>query len=219
MNLKQISQKWLSYILSNYKILLSTFFWLLCIFFSIKIVTSPNESISFLEKILPGIMMISFVLSLLKIWKTTTVRFDWVNYFEDFSEKSTLDSFLIFNKNLIFPAILIIYLSSLVVKKTQFINLQLNPFFLVLEENFLMIVIIISWFFLGYSDWSNDNYYQIDSSVAHTYRIVIISIILSITSWIILLQQLVDIGQLWLGIVNIFMVLVFLIWLIILKEA
>lgn len=170
------------------------------------------------QRLLPWYLLITAGILTTKFPKIKPLKFHWIAFFEDFGEKSLARSFSILNRVGIFPIVLTLYLLYLVLDQTQFMNLHLHPVFLALDEQFLVIVVLISWIWLITYEAAEKEYQYKWDSWSQMYQMVWLSMVLSLVAGFIIAQQVNELW--WIGIIiaNTAMVLVFLVGIMLMNE-
>jgi UDP-N-acetylmuramyl pentapeptide phosphotransferase/UDP-N-acetylglucosamine-1-phosphate transferase len=96
--------------------------------------------------------------------------------------------------------------------------LHLHPVFIVLDESFLMILTLVSWVGLIAYEWAEKAYQYKKHSLAQTYQMIGLSIVLSVVTWLILLEQIAELWRIGIVIANFAMILVFLVGLMLMED-
>jgi hypothetical protein len=141
-----------------------------------------------------------------------------ISYDRNKIKKGWLYYYLLINRVYIFPFFLALYLIYLLIKQTHVYNLNNNIFYLILNENFLLAIVIISGILTIRHEWADKKYQKKSTSLWSTYLHIGLSIILSLLGVYIILWQVVILG--WIGYVisGIAGILIFLIWILIIEE-
>ena len=141
-----------------------------------------------------------------------------ISYDRNKIKKGWLYYYLLINRVYVFPFFLALYLIYLLIKQTHVYNLNNNIFYLILNENFLLAIVIISGILTIRHEWADKKYQKKSTSLWSTYLHIGLSIILSLLGVYIILWQVVILG--WIGYVisGIAGILIFLIWILIIEE-
>jgi len=125
---------------------------------------------------------------------------------------------LLINRMYIFPVLLTIYLTYLVIAQTGIFWLDYSILFLALEEQLLLILTIISWIAMVIQEDKDDRYIGMSMSRSGLYMYIVLGMVLGVLWWYIVLQQTLSLW--WLGIViaNIAGLLIFFVWLLLVDE-
>lgn len=126
--------------------------------------------------------------------------------------------YLIINRSYIFPILLVVYLIYLLIKQTQIRNLHHTLFFVLLRENLLLILVLISGITTIFKENKDKIYQKEILSKKSSYISLWLSVILSILGWYIIYIQTINIWAISIAISSIAWVLIFLIWVLIIEE-
>ncbi len=132
--------------------------------------------------------------------------------------KDKLYRYLLINRVYVFPVVLVIYLSYLLIKQTHLWNLQDNIFYQIINENLLLVVVIISWIFTVWKEDQDKKYQKIVQSMNSTYVSLALSIVLSLLWTYIIYGQTIALGWISYFISSIAGILIFLIGVMIIEE-
>lgn len=185
---------------------------------TVRYVLTPLESLGSRVSILPGMLLIGGLLLLIDYTKSKTTWFHRWAFVDDFGSQSIRRSLAVMNRIGIFPVVLTLYLVYLLIDQTQFMNLHLEPVFIALDETFLMIVTLVSWVGLVAYEHAEKEYQYRKHSWTQTYQMIGLSVLLSVVTGLILIEQVSELGWIGLIIANIAMVLVFLVGVMLMEE-
>lgn len=132
--------------------------------------------------------------------------------------KDRLYRYLLMNRVYIFPMVLVLYLSYLLITQTHLWNLQNNIFYQIINENVLLSIVIISWVLTVWKEDKDKKYQKIIQSMNSTYISIALSIFLSLLGTYIIYGQTIALWWISYFISTIAGILIFLIGVMIVEE-
>ena len=203
--------------ISNKAVLLLSLIWFLIIwgfFFSGAFPTLP------LLLVFYGLCVLVIFLLLVKIQPQKTTLIDFKKLNKEYASKdiSTMYFFALLNRMYFFPWILTLYLIYLLIQQTQLRWRNLERRFLMLNEQVLLLLTILSGLFLVYKQ-EKDRIYQVEQ---HSSLLAIWYIWLSIFLWLITIiiinKQVSSLESVWRIIALLSWILVFLVGVLLMEE-
>lgn len=122
------------------------------------------------------------------------------------------------NRVYIFPLILTLYLVYLLISQTHIWDLQLSIRYLMIQENFLLLLTILSWLFLIVKENKDHEYIYDKESIVAAYWYYMVSVTLGLLSTYLIHQQVHDLEVIWTIIAIIAWILVFLVGVILVED-
>ena len=126
--------------------------------------------------------------------------------------------YLLMNRVYVFPVVLVMYLTYLLIKQTHLWNLQDTIFYQITNENVLLVIVIISWIFTVWKEDQDKKYQKIVTSMNSTYVSLALSIVLSLLWTYIIYEQTMSLWWISYFISSIAGILIFLIGVMIIEE-
>lgn len=125
---------------------------------------------------------------------------------------------IILNRKKFFPGIFTFYILQLLVKQTNIWGLQNTTIFQIFNDNFLLIILVISWFLTIFKENIENQYESEVESMYYTIGWMIVSFTLALIGAYIILNQTWRLGNLSYMIAFISWILIFLIWIMVLQD-
>ncbi len=147
-------------------------------------------------------------------------KFDlsWLNSLYQ-QKQVSLRYYLVFlNRVYFFPLILTLYLMYLLISQTQIWDLHLSLRYLMVQENFVLFLTIVSWLFLVVKEDKDKEFIRTETSIVAAYGYYIVSVVLGILSTYIIYEQVQNLWSIWTIIAIMAWVLVFLVWVLLMEE-
>ena len=166
------------------------------------------------------LLLVFFIKDILKyFYEFNTIAVEKVNYFKLFTNKTVknIELFLVLNRNIVFPSLLVIYMIYLLIKQTHLWWLQkyisnVNE----LQQNILLWVVIISGILTVFKEDIDKKY--LEKKHVYPWFHIILTIVLSVLWTYIIFNQVVKLWNLAYVISLISGLLIFLVWISILED-
>ena len=131
---------------------------------------------------------------------------------------SLLYNVLLINRIYLFPVILTIYLSYLIILQTWLFAWDFSVVFLALDEQLLLVLTIISGIGMVMQEDKDAIYIEEKKSIWAVYRFMVFAVILGVLWWYIVLQQVLSLWWMWVVIANIAGILIFLVGVLLMSD-
>ena len=133
-------------------------------------------------------------------------------------KKNRIYYYLLKNRVYVFPAGLSIYLIYLLITQTHLWTLQHNIFYEIINENFLLVLVVISGILTIFKEDKDTKYQIVKQSMTQTYTHIWLSIFLSLLGTYIIYGQAIQLWWISYIISGIAGILIFLIGILIIEE-
>lgn len=156
-----------------------------------------------------------------EIESITISHIDWDSISNDISFKKLPRWYpiVLLVRTYCFPFFLVVYLLYLLINQTQIRNLHISTAFLVLNKNFLLFMTIITWVIMIFWEKYDDTYMIKRNSLAFGWVYFLVISLLSIIWGYIVLQQILELGIIWMVIANVVVLLLFFVGLLLMEET
>ncbi len=132
---------------------------------------------------------------------------------------SVFNALLLINQYRFFPLFSFLYLFSLFIKQTHFLDLQFSMWYLVTNDLFLLFATLCTW--ILFSFWKEDDfksYIKINNSVIMWLLFMILTLLLWVITTVIIWKHLAEIWVIGILISILSWIIILLLWLLIYKE-
>jgi hypothetical protein len=133
-------------------------------------------------------------------------------------KKNRMYYYVLKNRVYVFPVVLSIYLIYLLIKQTHLWNLHNNIFYEIINENFLLVLVILSGILTIFKEDKDTHYKRVTQSMTQTYTHIWLSIFLSLLGTYILYGQVMQLWWISYIISGIVGILIFLIGILIIED-
>ncbi len=147
-------------------------------------------------------------------------KFDTARLFKDFKRSRIwfVDFIIVFNRNIFFPTILVIYMIYLLLWQVQLFWLDKTSLFLWINQNYLLWTTIFSWILTVFKESKDEKYFYEELEGWILSKNIILTIVLSLLGTYIIFNQVIKLGLLSYPISIISGLLIFLVWISILED-
>lgn len=129
-----------------------------------------------------------------------------------------IDFTLVFNRNFLFPLVLISYMVYLLIWQTKIFDLYELEYFKLINDNYLLVITIVSWILTIFKESIDEKYFYEELGWWYFSKNIILIIILSLFWTYIIFKQVFILWNLVYPISIISGILIFLVWISILDD-